>query len=95
MGGFLLGKPPRAGIPGVAGRLGAPAKNNSFFGRGLLFFFFARRKREIKFWVFFFAFRGCFVFWGGDFAFLGGVFVLFGCVFVFRASARIFWGVIF
>ena len=63
----------RAGIPGVAGRLGLPAKTIVFWKRAV---FFARKRVEEKNGV-------CFAF-GGCFCAFGGIFVLFFC---FRASA--------
>ena len=48
----------RAGIPGVAGRLGLPGKTIIFFGRG---HFFCARKRDF-FFFFFVLLGGVFVF---------------------------------
>ena len=93
----VLGKMPppatapatRAGIPGVAGRPGVPAKTIIFLEEGSFFF---SRKRETKIWVCFRLLGVFLFFFGGVFALFGGVFVLLGCFFVFRASARFFFG---
>ena len=75
----------RAGIPGVAGRLGVPAKKVEFWKRAVFF----KRKKMV---LFFLAFWRCFcVFSGGVFALLGGVFVLLGCFFCFSRVSALFW----
>ena len=66
-----------AGIPGVAGRLGVPAKT-FFGGRGKRAFFFRAQAFKKKCWGVFFAFGGCFC------AFRG-CFYAFGVFLVFRA----------
>ena len=74
----------RAGIPGVAGRLGVPAKTINFWKRAV----FCARKREKK--------SGCFFRLLGVFLRFLGVFLCFGFfVFVFRASARFYTEVAF
>ena len=77
--------PGRAGIAGVAGRLGLPAKNIIFFEEGS---FFPRASPSFFFGV-------LFAFFGGVFVLLGGVFVIFGGVFVlfcFARQRKVFWG---
>ena len=68
---------PRAGLPGVAGCLGVPAKTINFWKRAV--FFFSARKRNFFCWCFFPSFGGVFVLLGGVFVFVlfGGIFVLF------------------
>ena len=76
----------RAGIPGVGGRLGVPAKSINFLEEGSFFF---ARKRVRKNGVFLSPFWGAFVLLGGVFALFGGVFVLF--FFFFFARQRDFF----
>ena len=78
----------RAGIPGVAGRLGVLA--NQFFLKRAVFF---SRVSAIFWGVFFSSFGGVFVLFGGVF-----VVVLFGCFFFFcfsRVGAICLGGLIF
>ena len=77
---------PRAGIPGVAGRLGVPAKTIVYWKRAV----FCSRVSAKKNWVFFFVFWGCF------FCAFGGCCCAFLCVFcISRVSANCFGGVNF
>ena len=78
----------RAGIPGVAGRLGVPAKTISFWKRAVFF----ARKRGNFIWVFFSPFGGVFFLLGGVFALFWGVFVLSPPLFLFSARQRDFLG---
>ena len=81
----------RAGIPGVAGGLGVPAKTINFWKRAV---FFSRvSAEEEKDWVFFSPFGGVFVLLGGVFAFFG-VFLCFLGVFFSFARQREFLGVV-
>ena len=57
----------RAGIPGVAGRLGVPAKTINFLNWGVFF----------AFWGCFCALWGCFCAFGGVFVLLGCFFLFF------------------
>ena len=71
----------RAGIPGVAGRLGLPGKTIAFLEEGVFF----SRVSAIFFLLLFFRLLGMFLFfWGVFLCFLGDFFV-------FRAQ-RDFWG---
>ena len=78
----------RAGIPGVAGRLGVPAKTINFLKMGFLF----SRVSAIFFLGVFFAFWGCFCALGGSvFLRFFGVFLCFLGVFLFYARQRDFF----
>ena len=70
----------RAGVPGVAGRLGT-SKNNYFFEEA----FFSRVSADF-FGGVFFAFWGCFCAFGGCFCSFGGVFLFFWGVFLFHTK---------
>ena len=81
----------RAGIPGVAGRLGVPAKTINFWKRAV---FFSRVSAK-KNWVFF-RLLGVFLCFLGVFLRFWGCFCAFGVFFLFFARQRdFFWGLIF
>ena len=74
-------------FPGVAGRLGVPAKTISFLGRGQLFF--SRTSANFYFYLFL-PFGGVFVLFGGYFCVFWGCFCAFLFVCLFFARQREF-----
>ena len=79
----------RAGIPGVAGRLGLPAKTIMFWKRASLFV--SRISAKKKKMAFFRLLGVCFVLFGGVFCAFGGCFGGF-CFFCFSRAARNLFG---